>query len=56
MSTQAERDTQLDARARDLTRVGTFQWAPGTNHVSFGGLWPPDLMASANELQHPVEY
>jgi hypothetical protein len=26
----------------DLTRVVTFQWAPGTNHVSFGGLWPPD--------------
>jgi hypothetical protein len=20
----------------------TFQWAPGTNHVSFGDLWPPD--------------
>lgn len=26
----------------DLTRVVTFQWAPGTNHVSFGELWPPD--------------
>ena len=26
----------------DLTRVVTFQWAPGTNHVSFGDLWPPD--------------
>ncbi len=24
----------------DLTRVVTFQWAPGNNHVSFGGLWP----------------
>jgi hypothetical protein len=26
----------------DLTRVVTFQWASGTNHVSFGGPWPPD--------------
>ncbi|MGK3987767.1 DUF1552 domain-containing protein [Sorangium sp. So ce136] len=26
----------------DLTRVVTFQWAPGTNHVSFGDYWPPD--------------
>lgn len=28
----------------DLTRVITFQFSPGTNHVSFGGLWPPDPM------------
>jgi hypothetical protein len=26
----------------DLTRVVTYQWAPGTNHVSFGELWPPN--------------
>jgi hypothetical protein len=26
----------------DLTRVVTFQFSPGTNHVSFGDLWPPD--------------
>jgi len=26
----------------DLTRVATFQWSPGTNHVSFGGLWDPN--------------
>ena len=26
----------------DLTRVVTFQWSPGTNHVSFGDLWPPN--------------
>ncbi|AUX45160.1 hypothetical protein SOCE26_066410 [Sorangium cellulosum] len=26
----------------DITRVVTFQWAPGTNHVSFGDFWPPD--------------
>lgn len=26
----------------DLTRVVTFQYAPGTNHVSFGDMWPPN--------------
>jgi Protein of unknown function (DUF1552) len=26
----------------DLTRVATFQWAPGTSHVSFPGMWMPD--------------
>lgn len=26
----------------DLTRTVTFQWSPGTNHVSFGGMWPPN--------------
>lgn len=26
----------------DLTRVVTFQFSPGTNHVSFGNMWPPD--------------
>jgi hypothetical protein len=26
----------------DLTRTITFQFSPGTNHVSFGGMWPPD--------------
>jgi hypothetical protein len=26
----------------DLTRVVTFQFSPGTNHVSFGDLWPPN--------------
>lgn len=25
----------------DLTRVVTFQWSPGTNHVSFADMWPP---------------
>ena len=24
----------------DLIRVGTFQWSPGTNHVSFKGMYP----------------
>lgn len=26
----------------DLTRTVTFQWSPGTNHVSFGDQWPPN--------------
>jgi hypothetical protein len=26
----------------DLTRVVTFQFSPGTNHVSFGNMWPPN--------------
>ena len=26
----------------DLIRVATFQWAPGTSHVAFQGLFPPD--------------
>jgi hypothetical protein len=26
----------------DLTRVVTFQFSPGTNHVSFANMWPPD--------------
>jgi hypothetical protein len=30
------------AFACDLTRVVTYQWSPGTNHVSFGDLWPPN--------------
>ncbi len=25
----------------DLTRTVTFQWSPGTNHVSFADMWPP---------------
>jgi hypothetical protein len=26
----------------DLTRAVTFQFTPGTNHVSFGDMWPPN--------------
>ncbi len=26
----------------DLTRTVTFQFTPGTNHVSFGEMWPPN--------------
>jgi hypothetical protein len=38
----------------DLTRVVTFQWAPGTNHVSFGGLWPPD--PTVFRVHHPSSH
>jgi hypothetical protein len=38
----------------DLTRVVTFQWSPGTNHVSFGDLWPPD--PSLFKGHHPVSH
>ena len=38
----------------DLTRVVTFQWAPGNNHVSFGGIWPPD--PTLNKVHHPTSH
>jgi hypothetical protein len=38
----------------DLTRVVTFQWAPGNNHVSFGGLWPPD--PTSFEVHHTTSH
>jgi hypothetical protein len=40
----------------DLIRVGTFQWSPGTNHVSFKGLDPsnPDTIWMHHPLSHRV--
>lgn len=38
----------------DLNRVATFQWAPATNHVSFGGLWPPN--PAINKVHHPTSH
>jgi hypothetical protein len=38
----------------DLTRVVTFQWSPGTNHVSFGGMWDPD--PSLFRVHHGVSH
>jgi hypothetical protein len=38
----------------DLTRVATFQFAPGTNHVSFGELWPPD--PSVFKIHHTTSH
>jgi len=38
----------------DLTRVATFQWSPGTNHVSFKGQYPgrPDAIY----MHHPTSH
>ena len=38
----------------DMTRVVTFQWSPGTNHVSFQGFYPPDL--NAVKMHHPLSH
>lgn len=38
----------------DLTRTVTFQWSPGTNHVSFQGQWPPNEMA--NKVHHTTSH
>jgi hypothetical protein len=38
----------------DLTRVVTFQWSPGTNHVSFQGMYPGE--ASSIKMHHPVSH
>jgi hypothetical protein len=42
------------AFACDLIRVATFQWSPGTNHVSFKGLDPnsPDTIYMHHPLSH----
>jgi hypothetical protein len=44
------------AFACDLIRVATFQWSPGTNHVSFKGLDPnnPDTIWMHHPLSHQV--
>jgi hypothetical protein len=44
------------AFACDLIRVATFQWSPGTNHVSFEGLDPndPDTIYMHHPLSHRV--
>jgi hypothetical protein len=44
------------AFACDLIRVATFQWSPGTNHVSFKGLDPndPDTIWMHHPLSHRV--
>ena len=38
----------------DLLRVGTFQWSPGTNHVSFKGLYPGN--ANGIFMHHPTSH
>ncbi|HEY3495809.1 MAG TPA: DUF1552 domain-containing protein [Polyangiaceae bacterium] len=41
----------------DLIRVATFQWSPGTNHVSFRGLDPnsPNTIYMHHPLSHKVQ-
>jgi len=41
----------------DLIRVATFQWSPGTNHVSFKGLDPnsPETIYMHHPLSHKVQ-
>lgn len=38
----------------DIIRVATFQWSPGTNHVSFGEMYPDD--ANAILMHHPLSH
>lgn len=38
----------------DIIRVATFQWSPGTNHVSFGGQFPDD--PNAILMHHPLSH
>jgi Protein of unknown function (DUF1552) len=38
----------------DIIRVATFQWSPGTNHVSFGGLYPDN--PGGNYMHHPMSH
>jgi hypothetical protein len=44
----------LGAFQCDIIRVASFQWSPGTNHVSFGGMYP----ASPNSfyMHHPMSH
>lgn len=38
----------------DILRVATFQFSPGTNHVSFKGMWPSD--PNKIYMHHPVSH
>ncbi len=38
----------------DIVRVATFQWSPGTNHVSFKGRYPADPERSF--MHHPMSH
>ncbi|MET0343923.1 MAG: DUF1552 domain-containing protein [Polyangiales bacterium] len=42
------------AFACDLTRVATFQWSPGTNHVSFKGMYPNQ--PNTIKMHHPLSH
>lgn len=38
----------------DIIRVATFQWSPGTNHVSFKGMFPSD--PNKIFMHHPLSH
>lgn len=44
----------LAAMQCDIIRVGTFQWSPGTNHVSFKGQYPGE--ANTIYMHHPLSH
>jgi hypothetical protein len=46
----------LAAMQCDIIRTGTFQWSPGTNHVSFKGLYPgePNKIFMHHPLSHKI--
>jgi hypothetical protein len=44
----------LAAMQCDIIRVGTFQWSPGTNHVSFKGQYPNQ--ADTIYMHHPLSH
>jgi Protein of unknown function (DUF1552) len=42
------------AFACDLTRVATFQWSPGVNHIAFKGIYPGE--ANTIYMHHPLSH
>ncbi len=51
---EAHASVLIGAFQCDILRVATFQFSPGTNHVSFKGLWPNDPNRIA--MHHPVSH
>jgi hypothetical protein len=51
---EAHQALLLAAFQCDIIRVATFQFSPGTNHVSFKGMWPSDPNRIA--MHHPVSH
>jgi len=51
---EAHASVILAAFQCDILRVATFQFSPGTNHVSFKGMWPSDPNRIA--MHHPVSH
>jgi hypothetical protein len=51
---KAHMDILKAAMICDLIRVGTFQYSPGTNHVSFKGMYPGE--ADTIYMHHPLSH